>query len=422
MRFLVVAQGTHGDINPHAALALELIRRGHEAIFIASEFYEPLISRLGIELAATMPKAEYLRIVSHPDAGRPSKAIRFTMQNVVLPEIEPIYNAIEQRYQPGTTAILAPAWAAGARLANEKLGAPLATIALSPTPIRSAHQPLLLPDHVFRRIPLSLRKGLLWSNAWLGDLTLQDEINRVRQRLGLPPVRPVRDDWAFSPQLILCLFPEWFSPCQPDWPAQVRLTGFTLFDEAPGQGLRPEVEEFLAAGSPPVVVNATSGKRDSKSFFETSVAALKAIGRRGILLTPFAGSVPNDLPPGIACFGYVSHSALLGRAAAIIHQGGIGTISKSIAAGIPQLVVPFMNDQYYNSQRVTHLGLGANVYSIQFKTERVARVLNTLLGSEEVARNCAAYAGRLQGRDGAALACDVIEETFCFKTAQPGRV
>ena len=309
-----------------------------------------------------MPKAEYLRIVSHPDASQPSKAIRFMMKNLVLPEIEPIFKAIEQRYQPGNTAVLAPAWAVGARVANEKLGAPLATIALSPTPIRSAHQPLLLPEDVFRRIPLPVRKGLLRSTAWLSDLRLQGEINRIRQRLGMPPVRPVRDDWAFSPQLILCLFPEWFSPCQPDWPAQVRLTDFTLFDDASGEGLRPEVEEFLAAGSPPVVVNATSAKRDSQSFFETSVAALKAIGRRGILLTPFADAVPSDLPPGIGCFGYVPHSALLGRAAAIIHQGGIGTLSKSIAAGIPQLIVPFMNDQYYNSQRVIRLGSGANVY------------------------------------------------------------
>ena len=84
-----------------------------------------------------------------------------------------------------------------------------------------------------------------------------------------------------------------------------------------------------------------------------------------------------------------------------------------MAAGIPQLIVPFMHDQFFNADRVSSLGLGAKMYGFQFKTTRVAKVLEHLLGSESVTRNCAAYAARFHGPAGAAQACDLVEQTFC---------
>ena len=412
MRFLVVAQGSYGDINPHAGIAVELKERGHEVVFIASEYFEPLTARLGLELVPTMSRAEYLRVVSHPDFKKITKAGQLITKSMVIPEIELIYKAIADRYQPGNTAVLAPFTAIGARLANEQLGVPLATLHLGPIYLRSVDFPSAMSADRYRRLPLPLKKGLRGAVEWYVDRLLGEETNRFRRKLGLAAVRPVRDRWLDSPELAVGMFPEWFWPYQPDWSPHVRLTGFPMFDGSAPEGLRPEVEEFLAAGSPPVVVNALSALAGAREYVEKSVATLQLLGRRGILLSPFPDAIPKNLPPEIGYFGYVPHTPLLPRAAAILHQGGMGTTAKSMAAGIPQIVIPLFHDQFFNARQVTDLGLGAMLYGFQFKPARVAKILGHLLGSEAVARNCAESAGRFRGEDGAVLISNLVEETF----------
>ena len=250
MQFLVVAQGSRGNINPLAALAVECKRRGHQVTFITSEYYEPLTSRLGLELVPTTSRDEFLRFVSYPGFSQPRQSWILQMK-AFLAEIEPVYKAIADRYQPGNTVVIAQLHAAGARMANEKLGVPLASVTLSPIWIPSLHQPIAGSEKLFRRIPLSVRKGLRdLTYGWLDSLVMK-EMNSSREKLGLHPVRPLKDRWSLSPQLVIGLFPEWFSPYRPDWPSQVRLTDFAVSDDSSSEGLRPEVEEFLAVGSPP---------------------------------------------------------------------------------------------------------------------------------------------------------------------------
>src|SRR5438477_82433 len=70
------------------------------------------------------------------------------------------------------------------------------------------------------------------ADALVLDRLLARPVNAARAELGLPPVRRVLGAWRHSPQCVLGLFPEWFAPPQPDWPAATRLTGFPLYDGA----------------------------------------------------------------------------------------------------------------------------------------------------------------------------------------------
>jgi rhamnosyltransferase subunit B len=412
VRFLIVAQGSYGDINPSVGIALGLKQRGHEVVFIASEYFEPLASRVGLELVSIMSRGDYLRITSHPDFAHPLKTWKLLGRELVLAGIRPVYHAIAERYEPGNTVVLAPSIALGARIAHDKLGVPFATMNVFPQWLRTVHEPLAMSPDVHRRLPPFARKAFRSLADWVIDKAISADTNAFRSQLGLEAVRPMRDQWLQSPRLIIGLFPPWFVTHQPDWPASVHLTGFSMFDGSSGEPLTPEVERFLAAGPPPIVVNVFSALQQSTGFFETSVAALRSINRRGILLTPFAGGVPKNLPPDMGFFGYVPHSALLRRTAGIIHQGGIGTCAQALAAGIPQLVVPFAFDQPFNARRLYGLGVSATLQLREYQSGRVARELDRLLSSESVKRNCAEYASLMNREDGDAAACDLIEQTF----------
>ena len=138
-------------------------------------------------------------------------------------------------------------------------------------------------------------------------------MNRIRADLGLPPIKHLFKDAIHSPGLTIGLFPDWYAPPQPDWPSQVRLTGFPLFDEADVGGLPAEVERFLAAGDAPVAFTPGSAMWQGEKFLTESAGACRLLGRRGLLLTRHRGHVPATLPPGVIHVDYAPFSQLLPR-------------------------------------------------------------------------------------------------------------
>nr|XP_024933330.2 sterol 3-beta-glucosyltransferase UGT80B1 isoform X2 [Ziziphus jujuba var. spinosa] len=58
------------------------------------------------------------------------------------------------------------------------------------------------------------------------------------------------------------------------------------------------------------------------------------------------------------CFsGTISYNWLFTRCAAAVHHGGSGTTAAALHAGIPQIVCPFMLDQFYWAERMFWLGV-----------------------------------------------------------------
>src|SRR5262249_38426691 len=240
------------------------------------------------------------------------------------------------------------------------------------------------------------------------DWSLGPAIDAFCAELGLPRAsRPVMRWWR-SPELVIGFFPEWYSPSQPDWPAQTLLGGFPLYD-APGAGPNPELEEYLADGEPPLVFSQAGLIQDAKDYFAASVEVARRLGWRAVLLTAHPQQLPRSLPPGVRHFGFVPVSTLLPRAAAIVHHGGMGTLGQALAAGIPQVTVPVILDQFDNSRRLLRLGVSANVRSASYRPARIARLLRGLLESRQVAERCRHYAARMSEDRPFEKVCRAIE-------------
>jgi hypothetical protein len=67
--------------------------------------------------------------------------------------------------------------------------------------------------------------------------------------------------------------------------------------------------------------------------------------RRGILLTRHAQQLPTPLPRAVRHVAFAPFQEILPLCAAVVHQGGIGTMARALAAGMPQLVLPLAWDQ-----------------------------------------------------------------------------
>jgi UDP:flavonoid glycosyltransferase YjiC (YdhE family) len=234
-------------------------------------------------------------------------------------------------------------------------------------------------------------------------------INTVRSEYDLAPIRHI-SQWWHSPQCILGFFPAWYAPPQPDWPRQFVQCDFPLWDELAEEALAPEIEDFLQAGEPPLVFTPGSANLFGSAFFRAAAESCRLLGRRGMLCSRFGHHVPSTLPPGVQHFDYVPFSRLLPRAAAVIHHGGIGTTSQSLAAGIPQLIMPISHDQPDNAYRVRQLGVGDVVWPRRFNPSVVARTLSQLLSDPEVPRVGRQIADRIRGVDPYQKAIQAIEQ------------
>jgi rhamnosyltransferase subunit B len=299
----------------------------------------------------------------------------------------------------------------GARVARETLGTPLVSVHLQPALLRSTVAPPVLgPIPLPRWLPRGVVRGI-W---WLADRTFIDPIiapaiEPLRRDLGLTPVRRYMNGWWDSPDRVIGLFPDWFATA-PDWPPQLRLTGFPLFDERTSPDLPADVRRYLDAGETPVVVTFGSGMRQGSAYFAAAADALGQLGRRGLLLTPFREQVPERLPAGVEHFAYVPFGLLLLHAAALVHHGGIGTCAQGLAAGVPQVIMPLAHDQPDNADRLSRLGVSRTLPPKRFRGPALAAALTDLLTCERTAKACREVAGRFVGTDPLGDTCRLIEE------------
>ncbi len=412
MHFLMTALGSYGDVHPFAGLGGALHRRGHRVSIVANPHFQSVIESVGADFLPLGTLQEYEELAMIEDLWHPVRGPMLVMEIAILKYLRELYTLIDSHYRPGETVLVAHPLDMASRIVQEKQTAPLASAILAPLMLRSYHQtPKISMMLTASWVPRWLRRLQFWvADHWVLDPLLGPSINELRQELGLQqPVNGFFRDWCFSPQLVLGLFPEWFAPTQPDWPKQVALTGFPLWDQPVEAGLSAEVDEFLRGGEPPIVFTPGSAMTYGQSFFHAAVEACQSLGRRGILLTRYREHLPANLPDGVRRFSFVPFSQLLPRAAAVVHHGGIGSSSQGLSAGLPQLLMPMAYDQPDNAARLKRLGVAEALPPRKFRGPVVARALDRLLTDAKVHERCHHWARQCNSSAALSAACEAME-------------
>lgn len=407
-----------GDVHPLLGVGISLRQRGHHVTVATNDHFASLVEQLGLEFVSTGTLAEYLAITRDPNLARPLNAVRVGFRRSVIPLVSRLYAIIEKWYRPGRSVVAAAGLSLGARVAQEKLGVPLATIHLQPACFRSLYQGSKLP---FVVLPDWLPRGCKQAVFRMLDRGADENlrpVNEFRAELGLPPAERFLSHWWNSPQRVIAVFPDWYAAPQPDWPSQTVLTGFPLFDGNLGGPLPDGLEEFLAAGEPPIVFSQGSLIRYAQRYFAASIEACRRLKRRGILLTSYTEQLPRDLPPTIRHYSYVPLSWLLPRAAALVHHGGVGTTALALAAGIPQVLVPRMHDHPDNARRLARLGVGLKVRPSFYRASSVAAALSQLLANATVHARLDELSARMDPLSAQAQAAAEIERLVAIDERQ----
>jgi UDP:flavonoid glycosyltransferase YjiC (YdhE family) len=408
--------GSRGDLHPYVAVALGLQARGHEAVIATSACYREKVEALGIGFRALRP--DHPAVDADPDLMRRMMDRRRGSECVIREFVMP---ALRGSYEDtlaaaaGADLLVSHMLTLTTRLVAEKKGVPWASTFLQPLGLFSAYDPPVLPQVPFlsklRFLGPAFHGPLFWC-AKRSVRSWSEPWHRLRAEVGLPPssANPLFEG-QHSPSLVLALFSKLLADKQPDWPPQAVLTGFPFYDRDGEGGMPPELVCFLGAGPPPLVFTlGSSAVLDAGPFYEHSVAAAKLLGRRAVLLV---GKDPRNRPAsladGIVAFAYAPYSELFPRAAAVVHQGGIGTTAQAMRSGRPMLVMPYAHDQPDNAGRVTRLGIARTVTRHRYTPARAAAELRHLLDNPMYGKRASAVGEQVRWEDGVRMACDALE-------------
>lgn len=412
-RIVLTTFGSLGDLHPYQALALGLRARGHRVTIATHELYRAKVEAEGVDFHPVRPHLEPdpEKMKLFMDARKGPEAV----MKLFFATVRESYEDLTEAARGADLLVTHPITYAGPLVA-EKTGIPWVSTVLAPISFFSVYDPPALPAAPwflklrflgpgFHRAAFSLAKRttLPWS----------EPLRQLRAALGLAPGPNPIFEGQHSPSLTLALFSKLLGAPQKDWPPNTRVTGFLFYDRLnQDAGLAPELEAFLAAGPPPIVFTlGSSAVMDPGRFYIESAAAAHALGRRAALLI---GLEPRNLPPdalpeGVAAFDYAPFSALFPRAAAIVHQGGVGTTAQAMRSGRPMLVMPYAHDQHDNAARVERLGIARQVSRSRYRAPLVAAELRALLEDSRYAARAAGVGKQIRAEDGVTAACDAIE-------------
>lgn len=409
MKIIIYALGTSGDINPVVGVGKAMLVRGYEVVFLTSDCFKPLVENSGFEFVSIGTKEEYLR------GNQPSAwAATNVMDNFIYyhaPAFLPAYQYIEQLQNKDEVVLLSIGEQNGAVAAAVKYKIPFIKFSISPNLIFSAEKP---PAPLCWQLPKKMPKFIQRLFVRHVDTKSMKLFYRhsdvkpymeLRKRLGCP----VTYDRKTNAKLLIGFFPEWFGMRAKDWPKDMKLVGFPLSDPA-NDNARLVFDSILEEIGSPIVFTTGTGVSEAEDVFKEGRKICELLNVPGLFVG--SGGSKSILSDSALCrhIDYIDFEYALPKCRAIVHHGGIGTLSQAVRAGIPQLIRPIKYDQPDNANRIHQLGLGTFVFPENFKAETVAPFIKSIIESASQNKALAIYSADIKRSNAIEKACDLIEK------------
>ncbi|GLF96931.1 glycosyltransferase [Streptomyces yaizuensis] len=411
MRVAVMTAGSRGDVAPYTGLGHGLARAGHRVTLVTHARFAPLAraAGLGFHPLPVDPRTELESPAglglhrSSSGAGKLARLVTMARRHAGRFTADLVAAARESDVVL-VSASLAPLGHAVA----EALRLPSLGVFLQPVAATTEFAPPVTGTrswgpHVNRLAGRAVNAAM--------DVVFADAVRALRHRLGLPPARmgALRRARERERLPVLHGYSELVVPRPRDWRPELSVVGYWWPHEQPERRLPRPLEDFLAAGPPPVVVGLGSATvPDAERVSATVVRALRTAGLRGVIQSGWSGLRADG--DDLLTVGELPHSALFPRAAAVVHAAGAGTTAAGLRAGVPAVPVPLQFDQPFWGERLVRLGVAPRSVPLRRLTAPALAAALTRATSDPGYRERATdLAGRLTDEDGVAPVLAALE-------------
>jgi UDP:flavonoid glycosyltransferase YjiC (YdhE family) len=411
VKFVLAAHGTRGDVEPCAAVGVELQRRGHDVHMAVPPDLVDFVASVGLSATAYGPDSrEQILAVAHFAHNA------FKVQNPAA-----FVRAGRDLFVKGWAEMsrTLTALAGGADLlltgqtyhgldANvaEHHGIPV--VGLHHVPVRVNGQ-VGLP---FLPSPQPMARMTMRLGWWLyAHATRADEAAQ-RRELGLPPAsgsasRRMDESATLEIQAYdQALFPGLAG----EWNGRRPFVGaLTLELPAP---IDDEVASWIAAGPPPIYFGFGSTPVQSPAETVAVIAdACTELGQRALIYAGTGDGAPGSHPNHVRLVGELDYGRILPMCRAAVHHGGAGTTAAGLRAGLPTLILWDVADQVMWATQVKRLKVGSAKRLVHVSQKALVRRLRKILAPDCAVRARAIAPLMTKPATGVTTAADLLEQT-----------
>ncbi|HEY1842512.1 MAG TPA: glycosyltransferase [Mycobacterium sp.] len=358
MKFALAVHGTRGDVEPCAAVGIELRHRGHEVRIAAPPDMLGFVQSTGLSAVPYGPDAQAMHgedfVHNFWNAKTPIRVVRAAKEqlNQVWAEMGDTLASLAEGADLLLTGMIQQGLAANVA---EYYDIPLA--GLHCFPVRANGQ--LLP-----MLPSPMTRSAVSALWWLHWRMTNAAEDAQRRRLGLSKAtsnstRRIMDRESLDIQAYdaLCfpgLAAEWAK-----WHGRRPFVG--ALTVARPSDADDEVVSWIADGASPIYFG--FGSMPLASFADTVAMISGACAQLGTRALICAG--PNDFTDipdrdDVRLVRAANHAAILPLCRAVVHHGGAGTTAAGMRAGIPTLILWVTADQPIWAAQIRRLKVGSS--------------------------------------------------------------
>ena len=409
MKFALAIHGTRGDVEPCAAVGLELQRRGHEVRIAVPPDMLGFVESTGLTPLCYGPDAQAMHeedfVHNFWNIKTPLKVVRAGKEYLsqIWAEMGTTLAAVADGADLLLTGMIQQGLAANVA---EYYDIPLAALHCFPVRVNGRLLPMV-PSPVTRTAV-----SALWWLHWRMTKAAEDA---QRRELGLPPIttpstRRITERESLDIQAYdeLC-----FPGLADDWAKYAGLRPFVgaLTMELPTDA-DDEVASWIAAGTPPIYFG--FGSMPVQALAETVAmisGACSRLGERALICTSANDGTCIPDRGHVKLVRAVNHAAVLPSCRAVVHHGGAGTTAAGMRAGVPTLILWVTADQPIWAAQVKRLKVGsARRFSATTQESLVADLLS-ILTPQYVDRAREVATQMTKPEVSVATAADLLEET-----------
>ncbi|CAM4308166.1 glycosyltransferase, MGT family [Mycobacterium basiliense] len=394
MKIVVASYGSRGDVEPGAAVARELLRRGHDVRMAVPPNMLDFVESAGLAAVSYGPDAR--------ERMNPA-------QDLVRDLATKLHNPI---------GILSEVTEHVSRVTADKSAA-LTSLAHGVDLLLASFNEQGLAANVaeYHGIPLAALHFFpkrIWASGQLAPLVTREAEHAQRRLLGLPETsesalqRRAQRGW-----LEIQAYDEF---CLPGPTAQwVEPDGLRPFVGALTLELPTEddaeVLSWIAAGTPPIYFGFGSTPITSWAETVTMIGTVCAeLGERALICSG-ANDFSDVLPPeGVKVVRAVNHAAIFPACRAVVHHGGAGTTAAGMRAGIPTLILWLWLDQPIWAAAVERLQVGLGRPFWAATSQSLLDDLRAILAPQCSARATEVAARMSTSADSVVRAADLLED------------
>lgn len=412
---IIGAPGSRGDVNPLLDLAKELLSRGWRVRVGISGPYAHLAEKLGCETRVIVSSAEFQTMLENTAIWRPVRGARLVLKHAATEFGNRFAEQLSDWVVPGHTILIAHPLDFASRvfkLAHPET--PLVNLHLAPSTLYTPSELSRYHANFVLRRPEWLIRGLYRiANQYAIRKWIMKGLQPTWERFGVRPQYMEMHQWWSLGGRTIGFYPEWFGPAHEAYLSPIDLVGFPL--------ARGTIENDIVKAHPtnqPMVFTAGTAHGHAQRFFELAVEVCQALQVPGLLLSSQPSQFPKSLPTLVSAANYIPFADLLPHCRLMIHHGGIGTTSESLAAGIPQLVLPMAFDQFDNAARVERLGCGRWFPFSRLTATRLETAIKEMLADPRYRSNATPLRSKLDGPAAISAAANLIEAHFTLSLSR----